>query len=93
MNEEAIALVEAARPASATRPWLGRVGLALVVLGYLAASALVDPDRVEVTLDAPAAGIAPGQAVVLYEGSRVVGSATIDRTGTAAGASPQEEQR
>lgn len=36
-----IALVEAARPASATRPWLGRAGLALVVLGYLAASALV----------------------------------------------------
>ena len=47
----------------------------------LPASALVDPDRVEVTLDAPAAGIAPGQAVVLYEGSRVVGSATIAATG------------
>jgi len=43
----------------------------------LPASALVDVDRVEVTLDEPAAGIAPGQAVVLYEGSRVVGSATI----------------
>jgi tRNA-specific 2-thiouridylase len=25
-------------------------------------------------------GVAPGQAVVLYDGSRVVGSATIDRT-------------
>ena len=28
----------------------------------------------------PAEGIAPGQAVVVYDGSRVVGSATISRT-------------
>jgi tRNA-specific 2-thiouridylase len=33
-----------------------------------------------VRLDEPARGIAPGQAVVLYEGTRVVGSATIDGT-------------
>jgi tRNA-specific 2-thiouridylase len=33
-----------------------------------------------VTLLDPAYGIAPGQAVVIYEGTRVVGSATI--TGT-----------
>ncbi|HET9871084.1 MAG TPA: tRNA 2-thiouridine(34) synthase MnmA [Propionibacteriaceae bacterium] len=38
------------------------------------------PDRLEVALDAPAVGIAPGQAVVLYEGDRVVGSATIAQT-------------
>jgi tRNA-specific 2-thiouridylase len=25
-------------------------------------------------------GVAPGQAIVLYDGSRVIGSATIDRT-------------
>ena len=31
-------------------------------------------------LDAPAAGVAPGQAVVLYDGTRVVGSATIAAT-------------
>jgi tRNA-specific 2-thiouridylase len=37
-------------------------------------------DDLEVTLDAPAVGIAPGQAVVLYQDDRVVGSATI--TGT-----------
>ena len=30
------------------------------------------------------AAVAPGQSVVLYDGSRVVGSATIARTGTAA---------
>jgi tRNA-specific 2-thiouridylase len=46
----------------------------------LAASALVEPDRVDVRLDEPALGVAPGQAVVLYDGSRVVGSATIAGT-------------
>ncbi len=40
----------------------------------------VDEDRVEVTLLEPATGIAPGQAVVLYDGTRVVGSATISAT-------------
>jgi tRNA-specific 2-thiouridylase len=44
------------------------------------ASALLQADRVEVTLDEPALGVAPGQAVVLYEGTRVVGSATIEAT-------------
>ena len=46
----------------------------------LPASALLAPDRVEVRLDEPALGVAPGQAVVLYEGSRVVGAATIGST-------------
>jgi tRNA-uridine 2-sulfurtransferase len=31
-------------------------------------------------LTVPARGIAPGQAVVVYDGTRVVGSATIDTT-------------
>jgi tRNA-specific 2-thiouridylase len=51
------------------------------------ATVTVDPgqapdggDRVEVELHDPAQGIAPGQAVVVYDGTRVVGSATI--TGT-----------
>ncbi len=34
-----------------------------------------------VSLDSPAHGIAPGQAVVCYEGDRVIGSATIAATG------------
>ena len=38
------------------------------------------PDGVRVELDAPAHGIAPGQAVVCYDGDRVVGSATIAAT-------------
>ncbi|MEA5154515.1 tRNA 2-thiouridine(34) synthase MnmA [Raineyella sp.] len=38
-------------------------------------------DGLQVTLADPAFGIAPGQAVVLYDGDRVVGSATIEATG------------
>jgi tRNA-specific 2-thiouridylase len=37
----------------------------------------VDADRVRVRLDPPQRGIAPGQAVVLYAGDAVLGSATI----------------
>ena len=37
-------------------------------------------DALTVRLAEPQAGIAPGQAVVLYDGTRVVGSATIERT-------------
>jgi tRNA-specific 2-thiouridylase len=44
------------------------------------ATAFVGHDGLEVVLDAATAGVAPGQAVVLYEGSRVVGSATISAT-------------
>jgi tRNA-specific 2-thiouridylase len=38
----------------------------------------VSGSSVSVMLDAPARGVAPGQALVLYDGDRVVGSATID---------------
>jgi tRNA-uridine 2-sulfurtransferase len=44
------------------------------------AIATVDRDALHVVFDSPQRGVAPGQAVVLYEGSRVVGSATIDRS-------------
>jgi len=37
-------------------------------------------ETVRVHLRDPAVGIAPGQACVIYDGTRVVGSATIDRT-------------
>jgi tRNA-uridine 2-sulfurtransferase len=37
-------------------------------------------DELRVRLGRPARGIAPGQAIVLYEGTRVVGSATIATT-------------
>ena len=43
------------------------------------AVASVAEESVEIDLLEPAAGVAPGQAAVLYEGTRVVGSATIAR--------------
>lgn len=42
-------------------------------------AAVVDGE-LRVQLDTPVRGIAPGQAVVLYDGTRVVGSATIAST-------------
>jgi tRNA-specific 2-thiouridylase len=42
-----------------------------------------DHSTVEVDLIDPASGIAPGQAVVVYDGTRVVGSATIASTSRA----------
>jgi tRNA-specific 2-thiouridylase len=44
--------------------------------------AVVQVSSVEVHVELldPASGIAPGQACVIYDGTRVVGSATIDRT-------------
>ncbi len=41
------------------------------------ATAWAEGDRVEVRLDERIRGVAPGQSVVLYDGTRVVGSATI----------------
>jgi tRNA-specific 2-thiouridylase len=40
----------------------------------------VSGDGFAVTLDQPARGVAPGQAAVLYDGDRVVGSATVSST-------------
>ncbi len=40
-----------------------------------------DADTIEIELLEPAVGVAPGQAAVIYTGSRVVGSATIARAG------------
>ncbi len=49
------------------------------------AAVTVVGDSVEIELLDPAYGIAPGQAAVLYDGTRVVGSATISATGRAPG--------
>ena len=46
----------------------------------VAAKVAVEGDLVVATLDTPVAGVAPGQALVVYDGTRVVGSATITRT-------------
>ena len=44
------------------------------------AVATVDGEVVRVSFGSPQRGVAPGQAVVLYDGTRVIGSAAIDRT-------------
>ena len=47
----------------------------------MAATVQVHDERLQVVLDSATSGVAPGQAVVLYEGTRVIGSATITATG------------
>jgi tRNA-uridine 2-sulfurtransferase len=47
-----------------------------------AATATVVGDRLVVELRDPATGVAPGQSVVVYDGTRVVGSATIASSAT-----------
>ena len=45
---------------------------------------VADAGEVEMSLDQATTGVAPGQAAVIYDGSRVVGSSTIAATGAAA---------
>ena len=52
------------------------------------ATAWTEDGAVVVVLDEPLRGVAPGQAVVLYEGEAVLGSATIDATSPVEGSSP-----
>ena len=44
------------------------------------ARVFVDGDTVTARLDTRVRGIAPGQALVVYVGTQVIGSATIERT-------------
>lgn len=50
---------------------------------------LVDGAELRVTFTEPVRGVAPGQAIVLYDGTRVVGSATIATTERARPAVPR----
>ena len=52
------------------------------------ATARMEGEELVVRLDARTRGVAPGQSVVLYDGTRVVGSGTIARTGRAARPAP-----
>src|SRR5690606_38313148 len=47
-----------------------------------------EDDTLQVRLDEPMRGLAPGQSVVVYEGTRVLGQATLTRAGRAAAAQP-----
>ena len=75
--------IRAVRPTWTAQPlateWSGEVQVR--AHGHpMAATVWVADKGLEVVLDVATSGIAPGQAVVLYEGSRVVGSATISAT-------------
>ncbi|MBP6995178.1 MAG: tRNA 2-thiouridine(34) synthase MnmA [Phycicoccus sp.] len=62
-----------------TRP--GRYGAQVRAHGdEVPCTAFVDDEDLVVELELPMRGVAPGQSVVLYEGTRVVGSGTIDGT-------------
>ncbi len=80
----AISWIDGIRPTWTEQPVLGPWrGLVQLRAHGEPLPATIDgrPDGVTVALDAPAHGIAPGQAVVCYDGDRVVGSATIASTG------------
>lgn len=51
--------------------------------GEVACTAQLRDGRLHVGLERSVPGVSPGQSVVLYDGTRVVGSATIAATGTA----------
>ena len=76
--------IEAIRPTWTTRP-LGAEPVA--VMAQVRAHATPVPamahlldERIHVALLEPIRGLAAGQAVVLYDGDRVIGSGTVDRT-------------
>lgn len=48
--------------------------------GETPVSAVLEDGELRVAFDEPVRGVAPGQAIVLYDGTRVVGSATIATT-------------
>ena len=60
-------------------PWRGLVQLRAHGTPVPAAAHL-EGDRLVVIMDSAVTGVAPGQAVVLYEDTRVVGGATIATT-------------
>jgi tRNA-specific 2-thiouridylase len=76
----AVRRIEGVRPRWTQAPrrtaWRGLVQLRAHGLP-VGAQATASDDRVEMILESPVAGVAPGQAAVLYDGSRVVGSSTI----------------
>jgi tRNA-uridine 2-sulfurtransferase len=79
----AVRRIRGVRPSWTTTPPVGAwSGLAQLRAhgSALPVTAYADADGIEVELATPATGVAPGQAVVLYDATRVVGCATIAAT-------------
>jgi tRNA-specific 2-thiouridylase len=89
--------VSADRPRWCGVPPEGRLDVTVQLRAHGAehrARVSVTGDRVDIELLDPAQGIAPGQAAVIYDGTRVVGSATIVSTARALSATATDpEQR
>jgi tRNA-specific 2-thiouridylase len=83
-NALAVHRIRGVRPSWTRRapelPWRGLVQLRAHAAA-VPARIVADAEEVEMTLDQAATGVAPGQAAVIYDGSRVVGSSTIAATG------------
>ena len=79
----AVSMISAIRPIWTGQPpaaeWSGAVQVRAHGLS-MPATVRVHDDGLDVILESATSGVAPGQAVVLYEGSRVIGSATISAT-------------
>ena len=79
----AVSMISTIRPTWTGQPpgteWAGEIQVRAHGLA-MPANVRVHADGLHVILDSAATGVAPGQAVVLYSGSRVVGSATISAT-------------
>ncbi|WP_020574747.1 tRNA 2-thiouridine(34) synthase MnmA [Actinopolymorpha alba] len=83
----AVSVIEGAKPRWCGEPLDGTQECRAQIRAHgetLAARAWLDGDTLRVELAEPAVGVAPGQAVVLYDGTRVIGSATIAGTLAAA---------
>jgi tRNA-specific 2-thiouridylase len=79
----AVSMISAIRPIWTGQPpaaeWSGAVQVRAHGLS-MPATVRVHDDGLDVILESATSGVAPGQAVVLYEGSLVIGSATISAT-------------
>lgn len=78
----AVAGFDGIRPTWTTRPRLGEWRGEVQIRAHgdpVPATIVGCDDRVDVRLDEPIQGVAPGQAAVFFDNDRVVGSATIDR--------------
>ncbi|MGW5365385.1 tRNA 2-thiouridine(34) synthase MnmA [Actinopolymorpha pittospori] len=83
----AVGRIEGTAPRWCGAPPGGQVSCRVQIRAHgetLAARAEIEGDVVRVDLVEPAMGVAPGQAVVLYDDTRVIGSATISHTVAAA---------
>jgi tRNA-specific 2-thiouridylase len=79
----AVKIISGIRPTWTGVPLVGKWSGQVQVRAHgqpMSATVAIHDQHLDVVLDSPTSGVAPGQAVVLYAGSHVVGSATISAT-------------